>query len=404
MLVCTVAVLWAGLAQVGIGLAGLAQEGAEASRGVAILAKHARLSKNAAMALVYVCFTAICLGVCIMQAPADLAGPGTPRVSPAVLCTVLLTVMYFAVYLGLVCVSMANELGLLGQRLRFCQALEYLRSATTTVVFSPMLCVLFLAAQAHAMQLDPGRGEPQGWVHLAFYICSACVVVHTLVVVGGTIVDMRAAQGEGASPSPASPSRFRQRAVQVLSFVLMTGLYGGVITIIVSIYHLGAAPSSLSLHCITGLTVLYFAVNWVHLSIPLAQQAALRGSGPPSFEPSGGEVYVGVLAKEAVAFCPKFCVLFLGTVMRAQQLTNGMGAPQGWCQLMQCVASGCIGLLAVVRVDVLLKENARLTAACIAVQYVCLSLLYASAIATVVALLLLTPENATGWGAIVVGR
>uniref|UniRef100_A0A7S1S5T0 Uncharacterized protein n=1 Tax=Alexandrium catenella TaxID=2925 RepID=A0A7S1S5T0_ALECA len=398
MIICTVSVVWAVSAQICLVFASKTQEEAEAGmEGTCpMLAKVARMNRKCAMALLYVCFTIVCVGACVMQAhPGLVASGAASRLSPAVLCTVFLSVMYFAVYLGLACTSKANDLGLFGQRLRFCQALEYVKSATTAIVFSPMLCAVFLACQAHAMQLDPVHGRPQGWAQTAFYICCGCVVTHTLVAVAGTFADMRELQGDGA------PSlKTRTRAIDVINFVLMAGLYGGVIAIIVSIYRFGNAPSSLSLHCITALTVIYFAVSLAHLSIPLLQRTVLASPASRMGEPSGFEVYVGVLAKEAVAFCPKFCILFLGTVLRAQQLTNGLGAPQGWCQVAQCVAAVCIVLLTGVRMDVLMPEPGRLSAVCMAIQYFCLSLLYISAIAIVVALFLLTPENATGWGTI----
>merc|ERR1719313_2908589 len=37
-------------------------------------------------------------------------------------------------------------------------------------------------------------------------------------------------------------------------------------------------------------------------------------------------------AKGTIAFCPMLAILFVGTRMRALQLTNQKGAPQGWAQ------------------------------------------------------------------------
>merc|ERR1719463_404126 len=37
-------------------------------------------------------------------------------------------------------------------------------------------------------------------------------------------------------------------------------------------------------------------------------------------------------AKGTLAFCPMLAILFVGTRMRALQLTNNRGSPQGWCQ------------------------------------------------------------------------
>ena len=37
-------------------------------------------------------------------------------------------------------------------------------------------------------------------------------------------------------------------------------------------------------------------------------------------------------AMGTVAFCPMLAILFVGTRMRALQMTNNKGAPQGWAQ------------------------------------------------------------------------
>merc|ERR1712025_1053338 len=37
-------------------------------------------------------------------------------------------------------------------------------------------------------------------------------------------------------------------------------------------------------------------------------------------------------AKGTIAFCPMLAILFVGTRMRALQLTQNRGAPQGWAQ------------------------------------------------------------------------
>jgi len=412
MVLCTWSVLLTVIAQACIELFGELQEASARGRwGPA--GRLAKICRNVVLTGIYVCFTAVCVGVCNMEGPLAVWGHhAAPLVSPAVACTVFLTVTYFAVYLALACVRLANELGLLGERLRFCQALEYLKSATTAVVFAPMLCALFIAARLRALQLDPVYGNPQPWVQLFFYLCSACVVFQTILAVAGTFLGMHEQQPD-LFDNPghqrwAAGAKSVTRTIETARLVLMACLYLGVLAIILGI-HIeeppGGVPAptfSLTLRCITLLAALYFGVYLAHAIVLMAQRSAPMVPGNRRSDAVATlEVFLGILAKEAVGFCPKFCILYIATLVRSQQLTDGRGAPQLWCQVVQCLASGCIVLLAVVRVDVVLPRAPRQMAATLtAVQYACLVLLYASAIAIVVSLFTLTPQNAVGYGAL----
>jgi len=401
MLVCPWAVLVAGFAEVGAALFTRYQEDADRQRHrsdkVSKIIWYFRMSP---VAVIYLAFTLVCLGTCSMQQPGQLWDLGArSQVSPAVGCTVFLTVMYFGVYLGIACVSLANEQELLGQRLRFCPALEYLKSAKETIVHSQMLCALFLTCQVRALQHDPLNGHPEQLVYTPFYVCSACIVLHTAVAVLSTFVDFREQQGDQA-PRPRE-----RKLLEVLGLVLMTLLCAFALVILVSMYGIRTPtgkqrmPSPWSLHCITFLTVLYFAVSWVQLTLPLAQRAGLVRAAHRSSEPSGLEAFLAGHAKEQSAICPKLSILILGTMMRAAQLTKGHGAPQLWCQVFQCIATVCILLQTVVRIDVMMQEPGKWFIVCTVVQYACLALMYVCALAIVFALFLLTPGNARGPGA-----
>merc|ERR1719253_1189573 len=98
---------------------------------------------------------------------------------------------------------------------------------------------------------------------------------------------------------------------------------------------------------------------------------------------------------------PMLCVLFMGAFLRAQQLTRGMGAPQGWCQDFMYIATWCTLLQAVVRVDEVFDKSKglfSLRTICGILQYFLLILVHLSAIGIVVALFVMTPETANGVG------
>ena len=144
------------------------------------------------------------------------------------------------------------------------------------------------------------------------------------------------------------------------------------------------------LQCTMGLTALYFLV---HLALWAVRNMQRSKTMPGSVSPIHGgrdgdlsvlEVFLGVRAKEAVAFCPMFCILFLSTLMRSLQISGNKGAPPQWSQNLTLIATWSIVFLTLARVDVLIpRANRAITALCTATQYICLLLLYLSAIAIV---------------------
>jgi len=414
MVICTCAVLWSVLVHFCSEFSGDARE--EGGRKPA-MGGCMNFCRKLAMTVIYACFTTVCCGVLLMKPPPELAARAQPgeswnHVSPGVACTVFLTVVYFAVYLSFICVRLANEYGLLGQRLRFSRAQEYLKSTSTTVaVFAPMLCALFIATRLRLLQLDPLHGHPEKWVRMTYYGCSVCFVLHTFLAMLSTYVDLREQQVDGTGAPVARPQHERGsrpvvRAVECLKVVLMGLIATGVLLIInqffvAPLFQETGRPLAPSLQCIALLTTMYFAVNLAHAIVAAVQ----RASGSPPQRSAGSElellpvveVYLRA-AKDAVEFCPRFCILFIATLMRAFQLTHGRGAPQTWCQASQVAATGAIVVLAFVRVDVLLSK---LTNVCVNLQCLVLCLSCTAGIANVVALLVMTTETACGPGSVV---
>lgn len=95
-------------------------------------------------------------------------------------------------------------------------------------------------------------------------------------------------------------------------------------------------PVSTTLQCICNLCLQYFAIYTALMVV--------RGIGllQKSSEPSPAERII-VAATYTVAQAPMLCVLFLGTRMRAIQITDGQtekyGLPQWWVQLAMQIAS-----------------------------------------------------------------
>merc|ERR1719272_2839477 len=134
-----------------------------------------------------------------MKAPEDIWGTdGGPQVSPALQCTMILTWIFFAVYLTYSICSMIPRL--CGSNTpAIVQKLEFLfGTARLSVNFAPMLSVLFVAARMRALRIDPENGSPQHWAQMFFYACAMAVLVQASAIVLLPLFDSKARIGKGA--------------------------------------------------------------------------------------------------------------------------------------------------------------------------------------------------------------
>jgi hypothetical protein len=133
------------------------------------------------MAGLYGGFATICCGIFLMEGPKDIWGLATPPVSPAVACTINMTIQFFIVYL-LVALS-KTVVDLNGPSLFLTKLEGLLKMAKFTVNFVPMLSVLFIGARLRALQMDPKGGNPQWWAQYCMYLCTYSVLVQTVLVI-----------------------------------------------------------------------------------------------------------------------------------------------------------------------------------------------------------------------------
>lgn len=383
---------------------------------------------------IHVGFAVVCVGICVMTPPPELWGEGAgPRVSPAAVCTIFLTFLYFAVYLALAASRFVNEAGLLGGQLRFGHGQEPLKVIAATLSSAPMLCVLFLGARMRALELEAVDGIPQQkWSQYFFYVCSFSVLVQTLLVVVGDFLGVQ--QKENSAGQIVSNGGSAGKVIEAFRWVAIFFLYVGVVAIFVSVFNVDlpapgkttvtASGVSMTLWCIIFLSVLYWLVylaTWVLISVETLTGKSGKTSkdsvGPRSQErgvPSSLRALLTGDVKDSVAFCPMLSVLFLGLRMRALQLTENRGQPQAWCLIVMAVATWAVLFSALSRLDKLFvgsrdtqtsitgdtidpkdkKGESVISKICEVVKYLCLLAMYAAVIAVIVALFTMTPESA----------
>merc|ERR1719201_2432824 len=149
-------------------------------------------------------------------------------VSTAMQCVVSLTVQFFVVYTALALVRTAADV--LGWKYDNLPIQKILDTASKTVIFAPMLAVLFLACRMRVTQLTKGKGNPPEWMQICMYFCTYSILAMTLVVIviplfTGEVLAVDPKTGD--IPPDAEPFRNDcvARSFTVLKYLILLGLY-----------------------------------------------------------------------------------------------------------------------------------------------------------------------------------
>jgi len=335
--------------------------------------------------------------------------------APAVGATVTLTIMFFLVYIG---VAVLRTWGQLTGNAAWPALETALLAATAAMNFAPMLSILFLAARMRALQMDPVNGSPQSWAQACFYMCAYAVMFQTIfsvaipIVMGGT-VKKGSTEGDMVYEVSNKPIGMCLTACR---YIIMLSIYIGFTAVVVSVFTLehpdGAQytpPISPTVQCVMNLTFQFFFIylmvwacislrEWTNMEWPLLTNTMESCMG-------------------TVAFCPMLAILFVGTRMRALQMTNNKGAPQGWAQDGMYLATWSIFVqfFMVVIAGVATGEKVKTDADGNAtwhptniylwygvqvVRWFAVLALWGGAITVIISVFTITPETANGRGAI----
>jgi len=373
-----------------------------------------------AMLALYGGFTAVIVGAFMMDPPAALWPDGVPPVSPAVGATMNLSAQYFGVYLGIQLCKSYQEF--VAQSATVQKLADTFHLATNTVNFAPMLCILFIGARMRALQMDPINGNPQAWAQNCFYACAYSVLIQLVLIfavsfaLGGSCKKEKgAAEGDISFDLPEDKKTIAT-VLTATRFLVMLALYGGFTAVIVSVHVIedkngNRPPVSPAMQCVMNLTVQYFLVYlllWVFLTVKQFVEASKSMMTTC--------IDVVSTAKNTVKFAPMLSVLFIGLRLRALQITDQKGAPQGWAQQGMFLATYAIMfqllmilLLGVVQGAPNVDEDGNMKSegggamgyALTAFRYLALLCVYGGATTCVVALFKITPSTATGEGSLI---
>merc|ERR1719460_812600 len=381
---------------------------------------------TALTALRYVCmlgmyggFTGVCVGASIMEAPKSVYPNGAPPVSPAVACTMNLCFQYFAIYLGIAVLQTYHTFNPASDFTK--KVDKTLTLCRNTVSFAPMLCILFIGARMRALQLDPVNGNPQKWAQNCFYLCAYSVLVQVLIIILIPFA-LNGTANEGETEGDVTFTIDNPTVYAVMNavrYAVMLSMYGGFTAVIYSVCVIKSKtgptpPVSPAMQCVMNLTIQFFFVYlmlWVLITV---KQFAL-----PESKALSTAISTFDSARATVMFCPMLSILFVGVRMRALQITDQKGAPQGWAQqgMFLCTYSLMAQVLMVLILpcftqaapktdadgNVVPEGTGILATTLVALRYLAFVALYGGAITVVTAVFLITPETATGTGALIPG-
>jgi len=284
----------------------------------------------------YVGFGTVLVGLYRFK-PEDTTGVDATRLdhlSPAVGCTVMLSTAFFLIYFLLAVSRTYSQYS--GASNTFTSKFEHVMTrAADTLGMAPMLCALFLAARMRALQMDPVSGNPQRWAQNCFWLCSSALLTQTCVAVAiPFLLNGKVSKGrmEGdAEYDVGEPESWFAKGMTAFRFFIMLCVYASATAVVCSVFTIQhpdgkdqTPPLSPTMQCVLNLAFQYFLIyGLLWLFITVEDFTSIDLSSVKDAVDS---------AKSTVQFAPMLAVLFIATRMRALQMTDNKGSPQGWVQ------------------------------------------------------------------------
>merc|ERR1719201_2838477 len=262
-----------------------------------------------------------------------------PPISPAVGCTVMLSTAFFLIYFLLAVSRTYSQF--MGQGNTFTSKFETVMTrAADTLGMAPMLCALFLGARMRALQMDPISGNPQRWAQNCFWLCSSALLAQTCVAVVVPFllndvevkkVDKKYKLEGDMDYQVADGQSWLAKGMSAFRFIIMLCVYASAVAVVCSVFTIQhpdgkelTPPLSPTMQCVLNLAFQYFliyALLWIFITVEDFLGSSTYLTDAKNAINS---------AKSTVQFAPMLAVLFIATRMRALQMTDNKGAPQGW--------------------------------------------------------------------------
>jgi len=251
-----------------------------------------------------------------------------------------LSVQFFVVY---TCLAIARTVNQLYGTAAAAQKL--FESATLTVNYAPMLCVLFLGCRMRAEQLTAKQtskyGLPTAETQQAMTVAAWAVLIQLIMVLaipvftGELSVPVDADGNVDVEKLAARMNKTVSALLSLIRYVTLFALYGAAAYVVYGIHTMeapieifpdGTPPVSPAVGATINLTSQFFII---YLLLAFSKTYVSFAGPGPSINKFIGSLQ---LAAFTVNMAPMLCILFIGARMRALQIDPINGAPQPWAQ------------------------------------------------------------------------
>merc|ERR1719265_200465 len=193
-------------------------------------------------------FSAVIYSVFVIEHPTDVSL--TPPISPAMQCVMNLTVQYFFIYLCLWVAITAQQF--LGSSPFWDKTIAIFDAGRATVMFAPMLSILFVGTRMRALQLVmttegtiPVGAGPQRWAQEGMFLSTWSVLIQVIMallvpILTGSTPEM---DEDGNLKTPEGAGKIMGIFCDIIKYLCLISMYGGAVTVMYAVYTM--TPESL---------------------------------------------------------------------------------------------------------------------------------------------------------------
>jgi hypothetical protein len=211
--------------------------------------------------------------ILVFQAPGGAAV--TLPVSPTLECVLNLTFQFFFVYLIMTVMLTVSELSGGRAPLETWRLFAAIEACKSTLVFAPMLSILFVTTRMYALMLTDKKGSPQAWVQDGMYMATwSTLVSFVMCFAAGLVMDKVDTDADGNVVGKFSKQSLNMTLTGIRYFTMLL-LYGGMVTVMVGL--LVMTPETANGH--GALPLVTDALSSTPLSNPPPGPAAVTSAG-----------------------------------------------------------------------------------------------------------------------------
>merc|ERR1719199_1459313 len=183
------------------------------------------------MICIYVGFSCVIYSIFTIEHP---QGPQyTPPISVTMQCVINLTVQFFFIYLWIWAAITIKEF----TGFEWALMTQTMENGKATVMYCPMLAILFVGTRMQALMMTNNKGAPQGYAQDGMYMATWSLLIQFAMIVVTPLATGAPAQCDEDGNIKWEPENkilfYVVSAIRWLGFIL---LYGGIIAVVVGVY------------------------------------------------------------------------------------------------------------------------------------------------------------------------